>query len=78
LEKDVQQPAQENETTQRKEVTFSSPEPRLIFLGCGGVIAGSLLWSEGWIRVFAGVVMGIGWALIALGLVRLMRRRGSA
>jgi hypothetical protein len=41
-------------------------------------MAGSLLWSEGWIPVFAGVLMGIGWALIAWGLVRLMRRRGSA
>jgi hypothetical protein len=58
-------------------VTFSSPEPRLIFLGCGGVMAGSLLWSEGWIPIFAAVLMGIGWALIAWGLVRLMRR-GSA
>ena len=66
----MQQPAQEDETTQREEVIFSSPEPKLIFLGCGGVIAGSLLWSEGWIRVLAWVLMGIGWALIAWGLVR--------
>ncbi len=70
----MQQAAQEDETAQRREVTFSSSEPKLIFSGCGGVVAGSLLWSEGWIRVFAGVLMGIGWALIAWGLVRLLRR----
>jgi hypothetical protein len=36
LEKDVQQPAQENETTRREEVTFSSPEPKADLLGLRG------------------------------------------
>jgi hypothetical protein len=49
-------------------VGFSHPGPRMIFLGCAVLAAGSLLWSARFVRVLDAVLMGIGWALVAWGL----------
>jgi hypothetical protein len=53
----------------RSRQTFSSPGSWRIFVGAGSIVSGALLWSGGFVHVFAGLLLGAGWVLMIWGVL---------